>query len=211
MSETDSFIEEVSEEVRRDRLFRLFRRYGWIALAVVILAVGGAAWNEYRKASERRAAQALGDALLAADGAAALDGITAEGPAAQAVIDLTRAEALATAGDKAGAAELLRRVGARAELPAVYRDLAALKALILEGPDMATDARLAAIEPLAQPGAPFRLLALEQRALAQIAGAMPDEAVATLRTLLELPDATPGLRQRATQMIVALGEDPAAS
>ena len=31
MSNPDSFIEEVTEEVRRDKLFALFRKYGWIA------------------------------------------------------------------------------------------------------------------------------------------------------------------------------------
>ena len=51
MSETDSFIEEVAEEVRRDRLFKMFRRYGWIAALVVIVIVGAASWNEYRKAT----------------------------------------------------------------------------------------------------------------------------------------------------------------
>ena len=56
MSETDSFIEEVTEEVRRDRLFALFRRYGWIVLVLIVLVVGGAAWNEYRKAQDRAAA-----------------------------------------------------------------------------------------------------------------------------------------------------------
>ena len=48
MSDTDSFIDEVNEEVRRDRMFNLFRRDGWIAVAAVLLLVGGAAWNEWR-------------------------------------------------------------------------------------------------------------------------------------------------------------------
>ena len=52
MSDTDSFIEEVSEEVRRDRLFKLMKRYGWIAILAVLLLVGGAAFNEVRKARQ---------------------------------------------------------------------------------------------------------------------------------------------------------------
>ena len=66
MSETDSFIDEVTEEVRRDRLFGLMRRYGWIAVLAVLLIVGGAAYREYSRASDQSAARALGDALLAA-------------------------------------------------------------------------------------------------------------------------------------------------
>ena len=47
MSETDSFIEEVSEEVRKDRLFAIMRKYGWIALLAVLLMVSGTAYREY--------------------------------------------------------------------------------------------------------------------------------------------------------------------
>ncbi len=64
MSDTDSFIDEVNEEVRRDRFYGLLRRYGWIAVVAVVAIVGGAAWNEYSKAQERAQAEALGDAML---------------------------------------------------------------------------------------------------------------------------------------------------
>jgi len=40
VSDTDSFIEEVSEEVRRDRLFKIFKKYAWVAVLVVVLLVG---------------------------------------------------------------------------------------------------------------------------------------------------------------------------
>src|SRR6056297_2951729 len=66
MSDADSFIDEVTEEVRRDRMYLLLRRWGWIGVVVVLAVVGGAAWNEYRKAQETATAQALGDAILAA-------------------------------------------------------------------------------------------------------------------------------------------------
>lgn len=66
MSDTDSFIDEVTEEVRRDRLYGYVRRYGWIAAIVIIGIVGAAGFNEYRRAQEEAKAQALGDAMLAA-------------------------------------------------------------------------------------------------------------------------------------------------
>jgi hypothetical protein len=37
MSDTDSFIDEVNEEVRRDRFYFMLKRYGWIAVLAVIL------------------------------------------------------------------------------------------------------------------------------------------------------------------------------
>ena len=42
MSNPDSFINEISEEVRRDRLYALLRRWGWVAALIVIGIVGGA-------------------------------------------------------------------------------------------------------------------------------------------------------------------------
>ena len=41
-NQNDSFIDEVTEDLRRDRLFNAFRRYGWIAI-LLILAIGIAA------------------------------------------------------------------------------------------------------------------------------------------------------------------------
>ena len=98
VSNTDSFIDEVTEEVRRDRLFGVMRRYGWIAVLAILMLVGGAAWNEWRKAQDRAAAQALGDAVLSALAiqdrgarAAALDAIAAPGAQAAAGIALLAA------------------------------------------------------------------------------------------------------------------------
>ncbi len=33
MSSQDSFVDEVTDELRRDRLFAAFRKYGWIGVA----------------------------------------------------------------------------------------------------------------------------------------------------------------------------------
>ena len=106
MSDTDSFIDEVTEEVRRDRLYGYLRRYGWIGIVVVVLIVAGATWSEYRKAQTEAEAEALGDAIIAAmsredaaDRAAAVAEITAESPGSRAwrrAISLNRASPPAT-------------------------------------------------------------------------------------------------------------------
>jgi len=138
VSQTDSFIEEVTEEVRRDRLFRLMRKYGWIAVFVVLLVVGGAAWNEWRKAEAEARAQATGDAIIAAMQADAPDArvdalatVETHTPGAQAVVDMLRAAELAQDGQAGEAAELLDRVATDGALPDIYRDLAGFKATLL--------------------------------------------------------------------------------
>jgi hypothetical protein len=211
MSNTDSFIEEVTEEVRRDRLFRLFRRYGWIALAVVVLIVGGASWNEWQKAQARNAAQALGDEILGAldteapdARAEALAALAPEGEAA-AIARLLAASAAVEAGDRDAAIETLNGVATDAAAAPYYRDLAQLKSLILQTDSMAPGTRIVALQALAAPGAPFRLLAEEQIALAEIESGDRDAAIARLRRVAEDTEATQGLRRRVADLILALG------
>lgn len=59
MSNPDSFIDEVTDEVRRDRLFATFRKYGWIGGLLVALIVGGAAYNEWQSSAPRRGRRPL--------------------------------------------------------------------------------------------------------------------------------------------------------
>ena len=210
MSETDSFINEVTEEVRRDRLFGLLKRYGWIAVLAVILLVGGAAWTEYSAARDRAAAEARGDALLAAlansDAEArvsALTDVPQDGTAA-AVTLLINAAAQEEAGDAAAATATLDALAARQDVPAIYRDLAAFKAAMLDA-QADPDARRARLQALADPGQPFALLAQEQLALVDLAAGDRDAATAQLTAIVEDAGATQALRDRVQTLMVALG------
>lgn len=213
MSNTDSFIDEVTEEVRRDRLFALMRRYGWIAVLAIMLLVGGAAWNEWRKAQARAEAEAFGDAVLAAleqtDGterATALEAVAAPTPAANAVTDLLVAAERANE-DAPGTATRLLAVADRSDVPAIYRDLAVLKAVMLPGAGLSAEERRARLAPLAaQPGL-IRLLAEEQLAMIEIETGARAEALERLVSLAVDAEATGPLRRRVAQVIVALGED----
>jgi hypothetical protein len=211
MSDTDSFINEVSEEVRRDALYGYLRRYGWIAIVVVLGLVGGAAYNEYTKAQAQNTAQAAGDLMLdalgadgAEDRAAALTAITVDGPAA-AVMALLTAATQQEAGQVDAAAQTLGALAVNMDVPEIYRDLAALKAAMLPADDRA--ARLVALEQLAQPGAPFALLASEQIGLMQVEDGDAVAAIATMRGISQDAGVTRGLRERAQTLIVALGGD----
>ncbi|SDZ27553.1 hypothetical protein SAMN05444004_10957 [Jannaschia faecimaris] len=213
MSNPESFIDEVSEEVRRDRLYGVMRRWGWVAILAVFLIVGGAAWSEWTKARDAANAQAFGDALMAAlqgedmeTRRAGLAGIEASEPDQVAILSLLRATA-ALNGEgsdaQAARAELLALADGT-ELPATYRHLALLKAILAGGVgDAARDGLI--LEELAAPGAPFRTLAVEQQALRAIDVGDTATAATLLRALLEDAESTEPLRQRAQQLIVALG------
>lgn len=209
MSNPDSFIDEVTEEVRRDKLFAAFRRYGWIAVLAVLGIVGGAAWNEWQKAQAVARAQAFGDALFAALDAptpearqTALAAIPASG---EQVAVRALHEAADPATDRAAALAALDRVAGDATLPVVWRDLAVLRRVGLLGAEMDAAARRAALDPIAVPGRPFRPLALEQLAYIAVETGDKAGALAQLEALVVDQEATPGLRVRAQQMIQALG------
>jgi hypothetical protein len=212
LSQTDSFIEEVTEAVRRDRLFRLARKYGWILALAIILVVGGAAFVEWQKSRQTAAAQALGDRILASlkieNGearATALADIGDSG-AAGALADMLAAAEFANSDPKR-AGEILEKAAALPDLPQVYRDAAILKATMIRNYLMSDD-KIARLEPLATPGAPLRLLALEQIALVQVEQGKKDAALATLQSIIEDADASPAERQRAQQTVLVLGGDP---
>lgn len=217
MSESDSFIDEVTEEVRRDKLFAAFRKYGWIAGVVVLLIVGGAAYTEWRKAAARAEAEGFGNAVLAAldNGdaearVAALDAISADGSygdtaARKAVLAILAADEALRAGDREEAAARLSEVVATEGLDPAYRDMAQLKLVSLTGDRMDAAERDRILADLAIPGRPYRVLALEQQALVLVEAGKTDEAVAALKALMQDADVPVGLRRRVSQLIVALG------
>ncbi|MBT8458594.1 MAG: hypothetical protein KJN60_02875 [Boseongicola sp.] len=212
MSEQDSFINEVSEEVRKDRLYAMFKRYGPIAAGVIVLIVGGAAWNEYRKAQAMTEAQRTGDAILAAfegdaaERSAALEEVSAGDNAARgAILTLMQSEAALANDDIGEAIALLEGLAADTEAQAPYRDLATLKSVILGAGTTDPDERIARLNALALGGGAFRLLATEQIALAEIEKGEGEAALARLREITADAETSQDLRRRASQLIVALG------
>ena len=218
MSNTDSFIDEVTEEVQRDKLYAVLRKYGWIGIVAVVGIVGGAAYNEWSKSKAEAAAQANGDAITAAltsaddDAAARAEALSAAGitGAARIVSDMVRAGELHAAGDTTGAIAALAPYTVDATLDAIYRDLAVLKTTMIGADEIAPEDRIAQLAGIASPGAPYRLLAEEQIATAQVELGDVEAAVSGFRAISQDVEATEALRRRSLQMIVALGADPTA-
>lgn len=212
MSNPESFIDEVTEEVRRDRLFRAFRKYGWIGIVLVLGVVGGAAWNEWSKARDAARAEAFGDAVTdaldlgtAKERVAALAAVPADGEQAgllQLILATDPEE------DKAMTLAALEKAAADTALPVSYRDLAVLRRVLVGGADLPLADRRTALEGIAVAGRPYRPLAEEQLAYLLIEEGKPDEAIARLASLVQDQDASGALRARAGQVITALGGTP---
>jgi hypothetical protein len=212
VSQNDSFFHEVNEDVRRDSLRRGFLRYGWLIALLVIAAIGGAAFYEWRKHSDQRSAEQAGDALRAAfletdptKRAEALAGVATAEPSAAAVAWLAEAGSQIEAGNTDAASTTLATLADDGAAPELYRQLASLLRVMLLGDAMDASERAATLETLASSESPFQPLALEQRALLKLGQGDKDGALKDLDTILTLPQAPQQLSDRARQLIVAAG------
>ena len=215
MSDTNSFIDEVSEEIRREKLFKTFRKYGWIGVALVVIVVGGTGYREYSRAAEKTASETFGSSVLEAlqendpsARVAQLDTITAPNASAGAMIAMLQAAELASDKDGAGAAAKLEAAAVSGDLDQMYRDILNFKRLTVADSGIDAGERRMGFEQLATPGNPLRLLAEEQLALLDLAAGDSAAAVNRLSMILEDAELTQGLRQRAGQLMIALGQDP---
>ena len=215
MSDTDSFLQEVSEELRRDRLYRNIRKYGWIAILLVIVIVGAATYREYLKSQAETEAELFGTSIIdalnernAADRISKLQKINAPGENAKAVVAmLLSAESI---GNETASLEM-NNLSDAIEVSSIdphYRDLLNFKTLLKSSEIMNLDERMKAFSALSKPGNPFRLLAEEQMVLIELELGNTDSAIEKISQILLDAELTAGLRNRATQMMIALGKDP---
>ena len=208
MSDTDSFIDEVTEEVRRDRLFGYFRRYGWIAAVVILGLVGGTAYNEWSKSTAAQVAQARGDALL---DALDMDDDTASIAALSEIAtneggDVV-ASFLAAGADQSQAANLLGVIAANTDHPEYIRDLARLK--LATTPDaVSQDAAVLILTDLSAAGGLYRNAATEMLVAIELERGNVDAAVTLLQAHIQDAQATQEQIQRMGELIVALGASP---
>ncbi|MFA6267150.1 MAG: tetratricopeptide repeat protein [Pseudolabrys sp.] len=200
---------EVDEEVRRERLKRLWDRYSIVIVAVAILIVAGiGGWRAYEYYVAQKAAvagAAFEDAVTLseqgkhAEAEKAFEKVVAEAPKGYAVLARLRAAnelAQANPGKPADAVKAYDVIAADGSLGVVWQDLAALRAGMLLA-DTASFADLRGrLEPIAAAGRPYRHSARELLALS----AWRNNNVADAKRFIDMITADgetpPGARQR---------------
>lgn len=206
-------MQEVSEEVRKDRFYRILKKWGWVGIALIVALVGGASFNEWNKESKINSARNLGDRVLAAI-------------ASKDVIDLKEIEiknvsqdifiknlmsAILFSDDKLDASKkALEEIGGIPEITKTYKDLNAFKLglLLLKSGNLTGEERFGVFEALVEPGSPFRSLAKEQQALILIEQGNIELAIKTLMEITDDSETTDTLRRRVAQLRISLGSDP---
>jgi hypothetical protein len=214
VSETDSFIQEVTEEVRQDRMFRLWKNYGPYGIGAVAAVIAGTAVMNWMHQRAVEQARVTGGEFLASDISSVeqqqklVDEVS--GPA-RVVAELRLAAAKEESGDSEGAAKLYRSIADEPGVQPAFGQLARLEAVRVSAPTMDKAAAEAELAPLVAEGAPYRLMALELRAVIRMNAGKLDEAHADLKAILDDPTATPETSQRATALMLSSGGTPPAA
>ncbi|MET3353802.1 UNVERIFIED_ORG: hypothetical protein ABID33_001703 [Xanthobacter viscosus] len=219
---TDIF-HEIEEDLRRERLRKLWDRFGGLIIAAIVLVVVGAGgWSGYKYWRHQQAVAAstafqsavsLFDEGKMQEAETAFGALAKDGPAGYRTLALFRGAAAAAARDKAAGVAAFDAIAADASLPALVRELAQLRAaLILVDTSSLADVkqRVAAI---AAGTGPLRNSAREALALAELKAGDAAAANKTATDITSDSETPPGVRSRAElirRLTAGTGSEPAA-
>ena len=209
---------EVDEDLRHERYLKLWRRWRYWLLGVGVLALGGAvayvmladAQESVRKAEGQQFAAAMAEiqAGRGSDAAARLAMLAADAETGYAALArLGEADARARRGDITGAIQVYDLLADDSRIDPLYRDLGALLAAqrsVDRAPVSEVNQRLA---PLLAGNSPWRPLAAELSAIAEMRAGNVEASRALFAELVSDPAAPLGQRQRAAELLVSLGGD----
>jgi hypothetical protein len=218
----ETFLREVDENLRRDRLQDTAKKYGvWIAAAVILLlaAIGGwIYWQERQRAAAAENSEEL--AKIYADIGTnklgtvpnRLDSLAGESSGAlRASAMLARAAVALEQNDRASATAKFREVAADDGLPQAYRDLASVRATSMQFDALPADQVIARLAPLTKPGNPWFGSAGELTAMALLKQGKKTEAARLFAAIAADQQAPESIRSRAVQIAGTLGIDASAS
>ncbi len=218
MAETpDPLLQEIDEDLRRERMAKLWKRHGnaviGVALAVVVAVAGHQGWKSYdlsrRQDASARYAEAARTAARtnAAEAEKAFAALAQNAPAGYALLARFREAALAAQqGDGSRAASLYRRLAADGGIDAPFRDLALMLAALTEADRAEPKALRQEIGRLMADSSPWRHLARELAALLSLKAGEVGGARDEFRRLAEDATAPVTLKTRAAEMAAALGK-----
>ncbi|MEM1275496.1 MAG: tetratricopeptide repeat protein [Pseudomonadota bacterium] len=205
MSDTDSFIREVNEEIERDRMNRMLRKWGpFVALGILLIVGAAAAWN-WKQDQDRQAREDVGRILLSADPLEIQDNQDLLTGGAAILGQLRLAEIELSENNIEAALRHYDAVANNPEAAPAYADLAALRILRLRAVQEPPSDLLPLVDPLTEPERPYRLLALELRAVLLLNDGQVNDAHADLRAIITDPERTGNLQGRAQQLLRASG------
>lgn len=210
-----NFIEEVDEEVRRDRLEKAWKRWSPYAIGLVVLLLIGVAGHQVWKNWQAEKAAAAGAAFTAAlgqaqagkpaDAAKAFADMAASGKDGYALLArFQQAAMLIEAKDTAGAVAAYAAIASDNGISQRFRDLANYLAAFHGFDTLGVDGVRKHVSAI--PGdSPWYANGRELQALAELKAGNRDAARQQLTALADDPLVPAGLRGRAAELLAALG------
>ncbi|MEO6226053.1 MAG: tetratricopeptide repeat protein [Sphingomicrobium sp.] len=213
-----TFLREVDDNLRRDRLRDFARKNGkWLIVALVLFLVASGGfiwWQQHRQQQSEQQVEQLVDAYRTLGTGKSAEATKQLVPLADSGSKAIRASAIFASavtaierGDTKTAIAKFSTVAADNSLPQPYRDLALIRQTALEFDQIKPDQVVSRLEPLAKPDSPWFGTAGEMTALAFIKQGKKGEAgqlFAAIAKDKKVPDST---RERAIQIASSLGVD----
>jgi hypothetical protein len=215
---TDIF-QEVDEEVRREKLKKVWQRYGnYIIAGCLLLVVGVAGWRGYDWLEAKRAAESgaafeqavtLAETGKPQEAEAAFAKLANDGTAGYRVLSRLREAAELAQSDPKAAIKAYDEIAADRSAGQVMQDLAALRAGFLLADQTPYADMRGRLEPLTGAGRAFRYSARELLALSAWTHGDVNAARQWTDAIIGDPQTPPGARSRAevlAQLIAAGGK-----
>ena len=207
---------EVDEDLRRDRMERLYKRYGGVVLAAALAIVAGTgaytAWRSWQQSQHQQETAALAAALSqsgqgAEKGVEALASFAAKAdPGMAGLAQLNAAALLTREGKTAEAIAVYDKLAANGSVGPVYRELASLLSVMHQlgsGDPAQLQARL---QPLMGETSPWRFSAREMSAVLAARAGDKDKARTLFQQLADDSQAPAGVRSRAADLATLYGK-----
>jgi len=216
-TENEAFLREVDENLRRDQMTGLARKWGTVgAMIVGLFLIGLAAflwWRSHQAEQAGKDGEQLVQELAAAEVGSAspsdqrlTDLANSPRDGYRALARLTQA-GLTAKNDPAGGAKAYQAIADDKDMPQTMRDLATIRAVTLQFDTMAPADVIAKLKPLAVATNPWFGSAGELTAMAYLKMNRKDMAGPIFAAIARDNDAPVGLRGRAAGMATALGQD----
>jgi hypothetical protein len=199
--------DEVDEEVRRERLKKLWDQYSIYIIAAAILVIAGVAgWRGYQYLEQKKAAEAsaaferaveLADQNKHAEAEAAFADLLAKSPAGYRTLVRLRLAAEIGARDAQAAAKMYDEIAADGSVGSAERDVARLRAAQLLVDSLSYQNAVQRLEPLTAAGSTFRHTARELLAVSALRANDSAAARQWLDLLTNDSETPTGMRSRA--------------
>lgn len=208
---------EVDEDLRRENLEKLWKKYGLqfmgLAAAVVLGVAGVQGWRAYDLDQRGELSDRYGAARELAQGGEAAAGLDAmidlsepAGTGYSGLAAFEEARLRIESGDTAGAIAVWDRIADGSGLGPGFKEAATLFSVLHQIDSGDSAALRARLQPLATDGQQFRSTARELLAVIALGEGDTAAARALYTQISDDREAPAGLRQRATQMLAALKE-----